>query len=39
MTPRRGNTILFYSSEQLPRLRLGPLKGLERPLPPPPPLN
>ena len=27
MTPRRGNTILFRSSQQLPRLRLGPLKG------------
>ena len=27
MTPCRGNTILFRSSQQLPRLRLGPLKG------------
>ena len=27
MTPRRGNTFLFRSSQQLPRLRLGPLKG------------
>ena len=27
MTPRRGYTILFRSSQQLPRLRLGPLKG------------
>ena len=27
MTPRRGNIILFNSSQQLPRLRLGPLKG------------
>ena len=27
MTPSRGNTILFRSSQQLPRLRLGPLKG------------
>ena len=27
MTPRRGNTILFLSSQQLPRLRLGPSKG------------
>ena len=27
MTPRQGNTILFRSSQQLPRLRLGPLKG------------
>ena len=26
MTPR-GNTILFRSSQQLPHLRLGPLKG------------
>ena len=26
MTPRRGNTILFRSFQQLPRLRLGPLK-------------
>ena len=26
MTPRRGNTILFRSSQQLPRLCLGPLK-------------
>ena len=27
MTPRRGNTILFRSSQQLPCLCLGPLKG------------
>ena len=27
MTPLRGNTILFRSSQQLPRLRLGPSKG------------
>ena len=27
MTPRQGNTFLFRSSQQLPRLRLGPLKG------------
>ena len=27
MTPSRRNTILFRSSQQLPRLRLGPLKG------------
>ena len=27
MTPHRGNTIFFCSSQQLPRLRLGPLKG------------
>ena len=27
MTPQRGNTILFRSSQQLPRLRLGPSKG------------
>ena len=27
MTPHRGNTILFRSSPQLPRLRLGPSKG------------
>ena len=27
MTPRQGNTILFRSSQQLPRLRLGPSKG------------
>ena len=27
MTPRRGNTILFRSSQQPPCLRLGPLKG------------
>ena len=26
MTPRRGNTILLRSSQQLPCLRLGPLK-------------
>ena len=25
--PHRGNTFLFRSSKQLPRLRLGPLKG------------
>ena len=28
MTPLRGNSILFRSSQQLPPLRLGPLKGL-----------
>ena len=27
MTPRRGHTILFRSSQQLPRLHLGALKG------------
>ena len=27
MTPRRGNAFLFRSSQQLPRLRLRPLKG------------
>ena len=27
MTPHRGNTILFRSSQQLPHLRLRPLKG------------
>ena len=27
MTPHRGNTILFRSSQQLPRLRLGSSKG------------
>ena len=27
MTPHRGNTILFRSSQHLPRLRLGSLKG------------
>ena len=27
MTPHRGNTILFHSSQQLPRLRLGPLNS------------
>ena len=27
MTPHRGNTILFRSSQQLPRLHLGPSKG------------
>ena len=27
VTPHRGNTILFRSSQQLPRLRLGPSKG------------
>ena len=27
MAPHRGNNILFCSSQQLPRLRLGPLKG------------
>ena len=27
MNPHRGNTIFFRSSQQLPRLRLGPLKG------------
>ena len=26
-TPHRGNTILFRSSQRLPRLRLGPLRG------------
>ena len=30
MTPHRGNTILFRSSQQLPRLRLGPLTRLVR---------
>ena len=29
MTPHRGNTILFRSSQQLPRLRLGPSKLFE----------
>ena len=29
MTPHRGNTILFRSSQQLPRLRLGPSRTLE----------
>ena len=28
MTPHRGNTNLFRSSQQLPRLRLGPIEGL-----------
>ena len=28
MTPDRGNAILFRSSQQLPRLRLGTLEGL-----------
>ena len=28
MTPHRGDTILFRSSQQLLRLRLGPLKGV-----------
>ena len=28
MTPHRGNTMFFRSSQQLPCLRLGPLKGL-----------
>ena len=28
MTPRWRNTFLFRSSQQLPHLRLGPLKGL-----------
>ena len=36
MSPCWGNTYLFYSSQQLPRLKLGPLKGwhgaLEGPL-------
>ena len=27
MTPHRGNTLIFRSSEQLPRLRLGLLMG------------
>ena len=27
MTPHQGYTILFRSSQQLPRLRLGPSKG------------
>ena len=27
LTPHRGNTIIFCSSQQLHRLRLGPLKG------------
>ena len=27
MTPHRGNSILFRSSQQLPRHRLGPSKG------------
>ena len=27
MTPHRGNTIFFRSSQQLPRLRLGPSEG------------
>ena len=27
MTPNRGNAFLFHFSRQLPRLRLGPLKG------------
>ena len=27
MTPRRGNAILFRSSQQLSRLRIRPLKG------------
>ena len=27
MTPQQGDTILFRSSQQLPRLRLGPSKG------------
>ena len=31
MTPHRGNTILFRSSQQLPRLHLVPLKGFELP--------
>ena len=30
MTPHWGNTILFRSSQQLPRLRLGPSKGFLR---------
>ena len=30
MTPHRGNTILFHSSQQLPRLHLGRLKGFLR---------
>ena len=27
MTPCQGNTILFCSSQQLPQLHIGPLKG------------
>ena len=27
VTPRRGNTFFFHSSQQLPLLRLGPVKG------------
>ena len=27
VTPHQGNTVLFRSSQQLPRLHLGPLKG------------
>ena len=27
MTPRRGSSILFRSSQQCPHLRLGPLKA------------
>ena len=27
MTPQRGNTFLLHYSQELPRLRLGPLKG------------
>ena len=30
MTPHRRNTILFRSSQHLPRLRLGPSKGFLR---------
>ena len=30
MTPNRGKTILFRSSQQLPRLRLGPSTRLVR---------
>ena len=31
MTPHRGNTILFRSSQQLPRLCLGPFVSLQHP--------
>ena len=33
MTPHRGTTILLRSSQQLPRLRLGPLTRLMLPEP------
>ena len=29
MTPRQGNTILFRSSQQLPRLRSEPLRAFQ----------